>query len=89
MSWRDLSPKFGRPGRSGNDATRAPGLILSLARPERNPPQLDRSISLGKYERLFRLNFVNPRHAATLSGYLELTKDEKLGVKAKLWCLNL
>ena len=88
-SCRDLSSKFGRSGQSGNDATRAQGLILSLARPEGNPPQLDGSISLVKFERLFRLNFVNPRHAATLSGYLELTKDEKLGVKAKLWCLNL
>ena len=84
-----MSSDFGRPGGSGNDATRAPGLILSLARPEETPPQLDRAISLVNFERLFRLNFVNPRHAATLSGYLELTKDEKLGVKAKLWVLNL
>ena len=84
-----MSSDFGRPGRSGNDATRAPGLILSLARPEENPPQLDRAISLVNFERLFRLNFVNPRHAATLSGFFELTKDENLGVKAKLWCLNL
>ena len=88
-SCRDLSSDFGRPGRSGNDASRAPGLILSLARREKNPPQLDQSISLGKYERLFRLNCGDPWHPATLSGYLELTKDEKLGVKAKFWCLNL
>ena len=67
----------------GNDATRAPGLILSLARPEKNPPQLDQSISLGKYERLFRLNFVRHRHATTLSGRLELTIDEKREAEAK------
>ena len=84
-----MSSDFGRPGRSGNDATRAPGLILFLAWPEENPPQLDRAISLFNFERLFRLNFVIPRHAATLSAHLALTKDEKLGVKAKLWCLNL
>ena len=64
-------------------------MILSLARPEENPPHLDGAISLVNFERLFRLNVVNPRHPATLSGYLELTKDEKLGVKAKLRCLNL
>ena len=76
LSWRDLSSDFGRPGRSGNDATRAPGLILSLARREKNPPQLDRSISLGKYEHLFRLNFVNRRHPATLLDRVQLSIDE-------------
>ena len=61
-----MSSDFGRPGRSGNDATRALGLILSLARPEENPPQLDRAVSLVHFERLFRLNVVNTRLAATL-----------------------
>ena len=89
MSCRDLSSKFGRPGGSGNDATRAPALILSLARPEENPPQLDRAISLVNFERLFRLNVVCPRHAAFLEGYLELTIDEKGEAEAKLRDLNL
>ena len=64
-------------------------MILSLARPEGNPPQLDRSISLVKFERLFRLNFVNPRHAATRSGCLELTIDERREAEAKFGVLNL
>ena len=84
-----MSSDFGRPGGSGNDTTRASGLILSLARVEENPPQLYRAISLVNFERLFRLNFVYPRHAATLEGYLELTIDEKGEAEAKLGGLNL
>ena len=78
-----MSSVFGRPGRSGNDATRAPGLILSLARPQGNPPQLDRAISLVHFERLFRLNFVNPRHPATLLDHVQLRIDEKREAEAK------
>ena len=84
-----MSSDFGRPGRSGTDATRAPGLILSLAKPEGNPPQLDRAIRLGKYERLFRLKFVSPRHPATLSGCFELTIEKKREAEAKCRGLNL
>ena len=58
-------------------------MILSLARLEENPPQLDRAISLVNFERLFRLNFVNPGPPATLSGYLELAIDEKREAEAK------
>ena len=64
-------------------------MILSLARPEKNPPQLDRAISLVSFERLFRLNFVNPQHLTTVWWLFALTIDANLGVNAKLWVLNL